>query len=326
MLLTPLMYLRVMNVQQLEYIVALDTYRHFVTAAQKCYVTQATLSAMVRKLEDELDIRLFDRSRQPVAPTREGVAIIAQARLVLNELSKLKEQVHSIKGTMEAELRLGIIPTVAPYLLPLFLTRFIEIHTRVVVHVVEGTTIDLLEKLHKHEVDVAILATPLEGNWRDFPLYFEPFLVYAAPEEKLSKKKYVAPDDLPGHRLWLLEEGHCMRSQVMNLCALKKADPAASRLVYEAGSIETLMRLVEAGKGITVLPELALPHLTKKQAAMLRTFKPPVPGREIALVTRKDYVKENVLQALADCIRLSVKPLLTEVKRKKPLELRHASS
>lgn len=312
-----------MNVQQLEYIVALDTHRHFVTAADKCHVTQATLSAMVRKLEDEWQIRLFDRSRQPLTPTREGVLVIAQARLVLNEIQRLKEKVQAIKGTLEAELKLGIIPTVAPYLLPLFLTRFIDMHTGVVVHVIEGTTDDLLDKLRKHEVDAAILATPLEGSWREIPLYFEPFLVYAAPEEKLSKKKYVAPDDLPGHRLWLLEEGHCMRSQVMNLCALKKADPAGSRLVYEAGSIETLIRLVEAGKGVTVLPELARPQLSKKQTTLLRTFRPPVPGRDIALITREEGVRENVLHALAECIRLAVKPYLSEAKRRRTLDIHH---
>lgn len=310
-----------MNLQQLEYIVAVDTHRHFVTAAEHCFVTQATLSMMIKKLEEELDVRIFDRSRQPVVPTEVGAQIILQARVILNETARLKEVINASKGKLAGDLKLGVIPTIAPYLVPLFLNGFLIKYPEINVHLHEGTTEDLIERLRRQQLDAAVLATPLHTELNERPMYFEPFFIYAAAEEKLAKKKYVSADELNDHVLWLMEEGHCLRSQVMNICSARRNESTSGRLVYQAGSIETLIRLVDAGRGATILPELATAGLTKKQNALLREFKPPVPGREVSLVTRPDVVKQSMLDALVNEIQKAVVPHLTQVRRKNIVEI-----
>jgi LysR family hydrogen peroxide-inducible transcriptional activator len=310
-----------MNLQQLEYIVAVDTHRHFVTAADHCFVTQATLSVMIKKLEEELGVRIFDRSRQPVVPTEVGIQIIAQARIILNETSRIKEVVNRSKRQLCGELKLGIIPTIAPYLVPLFLHDFLKKYPEVTIHLLEGNTEDLLRRLRNQQLDAAILATPLHTELQERLLYYEPFLIYAAPEEKLSRKKYVSADELSDHVLWLMEDGHCMRSQVMNICSARRTETAGSRLLYAAGSIETLIRLVDAGKGATILPELVKGGLSKKQRSFLREFKPAVPVREVSLVTRTDVVKQSIVEVLQQEITQSVIPHLTQIRKKNVMEI-----
>ncbi len=302
-----------MNLQQLEYIVAVDTYRHFIRASEKCFVTQATLSMMIRKLEDELEVRIFDRSKQPVIPTPLGEKIIEQARVVLNEAEKIKNialQDESPSG----DLRVGIIPTVAPYLLPLFLQRFLKNYPLVRLQVSELTTEEILSRLEKNELDAGILAIPLhKSKFNEETLFYEEFAVYASNDEILLKKKFILAEDIDVNRLWLLEEGHCLRSQVVNLCELKQKEKNRHQLDFSAGSIETLKRIVEADQGITILPQLAIKDMTAKQKKRIRFFKSPVPVREIGLVTYRYHSREKLIRVLIDSILQS---LPEEVKKR----------
>lgn len=292
-----------MNFQQLEYIVAVDTHRHFVKAAESCFVTQATLSMMVKKLEDELGVKIFDRSKVPVIPTDIGKSIIEQARIVLKESKKLEELVHYAKGMLTGDLRLGIIPTLAPYLLPMFLPKFLELYPQVKLHISEMNTEAIIEHLENQQLDAAILATPLKrSSINEQPLFYEQFVVYASPGSKLMKKKYVLPSDIDVNRLWLLEEGHCLRNQALNLCELKKRELEGFQLDYEAGSIETLKKLVSINEGITIIPELALQDMPENELDRIRFFKPPTPAREISIVTYRHFVKERLLTILRQTI------------------------
>lgn len=219
-----------MNLQQLEYIVAVDITRHFVSAAERCFVTQATLSMMIKKLEEELGVVIFDRSKQPVVPTETGQRLIEQAQTILHEINRMKEIVQEEKDEVRGTLKLGIIPTLAPYLLPLFLRAFMKKYPLVNLQIFEMITDTAIQKLKQNELDIAIMATPVNNPaLREEPLFYEQFVVYASSDEKLMKK-YLLADDIDVNRLWLLEEGHCLRSQVINLCELKngKKKPTGS--------------------------------------------------------------------------------------------------
>lgn len=292
-----------MNLQQLEYIVAVDTHRHFVKAADSCFVTQATLSMMIKKLEEELGVKIFDRSKVPVIPTDVGKAIIDQARIVLKEAKQLEQVVQQQKGQLSGDLRIAIIPTLAPFLLPLFLPRFLAQYPQVKLHISEMNTELIIKQLESQQLDAAILATPLKRpTLNEQPLFYEQFVVYASPGSKLMKKKYVLASDIDVNKLWLLEEGHCLRNQALNLCELKKQEHEGFQLDYEAGSIETLKKLVAINEGSTIIPELALQDMPEAELDCIRFFKPPAPVREISLVTYRHFVKERLLDILRQTI------------------------
>jgi LysR family transcriptional regulator, hydrogen peroxide-inducible genes activator len=306
-----------MNIQHLKYVLAVDTHRHFAKAAGRCFVTQPTLSMMIRSLEDELDVKIFDRSRQPVVPTEAGTAVIAQAKIIVQEAERMNEIIQELKGEIKGELRLGIIPTVAPYLLPLCLNSFLQKYPRLKIKITELTTQQIIEKLKNHHLDVGILATPLNNEaLREQPLYYEQFVVYASRNEKLMKKKFLIPGDIDANHLWLLEEGHCLRTQILNLCELRKKGLETSNLEYEAGSIETLKKMVDANNGITILPELALKELNAKDKKFVRHFKPQVPVREISIVTYRHFVKQRMVDILKEEICNSVPQEMLTAKRK----------
>lgn len=298
-----------MNLQQLEYIVAVDLHRHFGKAAEACHVTQPTLSMMVRKLEEELDLRIFDRSRQPVLPTEIGALVIDQARRVLREAEMIGEIVGRRKAIPEGTLQLGIIPTLAPYLVPLFIRSFLHDYPRVQLKIAEYTTDVLLEHLKKGRLDAGILVTPLHmPNFRETPLFYESFLVYSSHP---TDREVIHPGEIDPDELWLMEEGHCFRSQILNLCELRpRAEP---NLEYAAGSIETLIRLVDGQHGITVLPELATLGLSPERKERLIPFAEPVPVREVSLVTDRDHVKKHLIDLLQQEVLAN---LPEEVKRK----------
>ncbi len=290
-----------MNIQQLEYIISVDTCRHFVKASEKCFVTQATLSMMIKKLEEELDVKIFDRSRQPVVPTEIGNKIIAQAKIILQESNRLKEIVQEEQGELKGELRIGIIPTLAPYLLPLFMNSFMKKYPQVRLRISELTTVDIINKLEQHDLDAGLLSTPLnQASLTEQPLFYEEFVVYATRKEKILKKKFLLAKDIDVNRLCLLEEGHCLRSQVFNFCELKNNDKELNHLDFATGSIETLKKIVEANEGITILPFLALKDMTTKQKNNVRHFKSPAPVREIGLVTYRYFVKEKLIISLKE--------------------------
>lgn len=307
-----------MNIQQLTYVLAVDTHRHFANAAEKCFVTQPTLSMMIQKLEEELDVKIFDRSKQPVVPTEAGELVIRQAKIILQEANRLKLIVGELKGQMKGELKLGIIPTVAPYLLPLFLNSFLKKYPLLKIKITELTTQQIIDKLKNHDLDAGILATPLNNDsLNEQLLYYEQFVVYASKNETLMKKKFLLPGDIDTDHLWLLEEGHCLRSQVLNLCELRKKELATSNLEYEAGSIETLKKMVDFNNGITILPELALKELNKEDSKNVRHFKPPVPVREISIVTYRHFVKQRMIDVLKEEICKAVPVEMLSPKRKK---------
>ena len=305
-----------MNFQQLEYIVALDTYKHFGKAAEKCFVTQATLSMMIKKFETELDIILFDRSHQPIVPTEAGIAIIEQARAILKETAQIKLLSKEIKTGLQGELRIGIIPTLAPYLLPLFLPQFLAAHGSIKLKIIEQTTEQLLKLLSTDSLDVGIMATPLHSkNFREKHLFYEEFKVFVAGNDKSLRKKYILPEDIDVNKLWLLEEGHCLRSQTLNLCELQQQQARIHNLDYETGSIESLLKITEMNNGITIVPELATLTFDEIAKQKLRHFKPPVPVREISLVTYRHFVKKGLLDILEAAIVKAAKAHLSTGKK-----------
>ena len=290
-----------MTITQLEYIIALDTHRNFVNAADSCFVTQPTLSMQIQKLEDELGVKVFDRSKQPVVPTHIGEDIIAQARNVLKEHSKIIELIQDEKGIIKGNLRLGIIPTVAPYLIPRFLVKFLNKYPEVNLVVNELTTEQIIYQLKNDLLDCGIMASPIKDkNLNEEVLYYEEFVAYVAPSNKLSKKTTLKGTDLDLEDIWILNEGHCMRNQVINICGERKKDTNKARFEYQTGSVETLKRLVEQDDGVTILPELSVLDMGDDQMELVRYFKSPEPVREISMITHRHFVKKKLIKTLSD--------------------------
>lgn len=305
-----------MTLVQLEYIVAVDTYRSFVGAAEKCFVTQPTLSMQVQKLEEMLNIKIFDRSKQPVVPTEIGAQIVEQARIVLQESQKIREIISNQQQGITGELKVGIIPTVAPYLLPKVIAAMMEKYPDLKLLIWEYTTEDIIHHLKTGLLDCGIMATPLGDNAiEELPLYYENFVTYISKNSKLYKKKTIDADDLEDENIWLLNEGHCMRSQVLNICRSTKHNRLQG-LTYNTGSVETLIRMVDMNSGATLLPELALEELSSKQLSKVRHFKSPEPVREISLATHKNFIKKRMLNALKEEI-MAVIPKVMKQKKKK---------
>ncbi len=307
-----------MTLQQLEYIVAVAETRHFGKAAEKCFVTQPTLSMMIQKLEEEWEIKIFDRRKQPILPTLDGEKIIGMARKVLNESRKMRDYLYAQKNEFSGDLNLAIIPTLAPYLLPRFLHEFALACPELKIRVTEMTTAQLLAALDNAEIDIGIAASPVEHeNCKEIPLFNEEFSAYVAHEEKLPEKKYLMPKDIRLHKLWLLEEGHCFRNQVLQVCHLKSH--TADQIQYEAGSIETLINLVDHQKGVTLIPKLAELQLNANQLKKIRRFAEPRPSREISLITSSDYIRNKLLERLKQHIIASLPEVILEEKKPKQL-------
>jgi LysR family hydrogen peroxide-inducible transcriptional activator len=306
-----------MTLVQLEYAVAVDTYRSFVLAAEKCFVTQPTLSMQIQKLEELLGVKLFDRSRQPVIPTEIGVEVIEQARKLLNESYKIKEVINERKGEVAGELRIGVIPTIAPYLLPRVIGGFMEKYPKVKLSISEFNTEHIIQQLKIGLLDCGILATPLgEPNLIERPVFYENFVSYVSKNSPLFKKKAITTADLDIDELWLLNEGHCLRNQVLNICKHKKSND--HQLDYNTGSIETLIKMVDLNSGITILPELSMQDFSVKQLDKVRYFKSPEPSREVSIVTNKNFIKRKIIDALEEEILNSI-PKRIKTKKKKEI-------
>jgi LysR family transcriptional regulator, hydrogen peroxide-inducible genes activator len=304
-----------MTFQQLEYIIALDTYRHFGKAAIHCNIAQPSLSVQIQKLEDELKTTIFSRIKKPITPTETGVIIIEQARKIVSECAVMSQMVQQQKNTIEGNLKIGIIPTLAPYLLPLFLLEFVKKYPTVSLNVSELTTDKIIRRLKNGMIDIGILATPLsQKELEETFLFNEEFVAYVSKKETIFKKKYLLPADIDVNKMWLLEEGHCLRSQAINLCELQKMSSVQKHLDFETGSIETLKKFVEKNEGITLLPELATLDMNAAKKGMLRYFKSPAPVREISIVTIKGFAKPRLKEILKNCI---IDNLPMEVKQKK---------
>ena len=289
----------------MEYIVAVYRTRHFVKAAEACGVTQPTLSAMIQKLEAELDVKLFERSSQQVMPTAIGKVVVEQAWKVLNRARKLKDIVAEEKKSLTGTFRLGILPTIAPYLLPRFFPRLMRENSSLEIRVVEMKTAYIRRAIDRGEIDAAVMVDT--GDLDDYALttlFYEQFLAYVSPSDQLSAKKSIKTSDLSNELLWLLDEGHCFRDQLVKYCQLKAAKTSQS--AYSLGSIETFMRIVENGQGVTFIPELATMQLTPTQKELVRPFAIPIPTREVVMATSKAFVRQSLLNMIVGQIRNSV--------------------
>ena len=294
-----------MNIQQLEYILAVDQFRHFAKAAEHCHVTQPTLSMMIQKLEDELGVKLFDRTAQPVKPTPAGTKVIEQARVVLYQTSLIKDIVKEEAQSLSGTFRLAVLPTIAPYLLPRFFAQLTERYPDLDIRILEMKTTPSLAALQRGEIDAAIIANqPKEPQLQAQTLFYEQFFGYVAKGDPLFKKALIRTADISDEHLWLLDEGHCFRDQLLRFCQMEKVK--VRQAAYRLGSMETFMRMVESGNGVTFIPQLATLQLSQEHLELVRPFAIPKPTREIMWVTRTDFVRHTIAQILIDNIRQAV--------------------
>ncbi|MCM2281228.1 MAG: LysR substrate-binding domain-containing protein [Bdellovibrionaceae bacterium] len=307
-----------MTLTQLSYILAVDQHRHFGLAAESCFVTQPTLSMQIQKLEEELGTTIFDRGKQPVEPTDLGRLILAQARIVVGEAKKLEQLVSSHRDQVEGTLRLGVIPTLAPSILPLFIGQLAEKYPQLDITVEELQTHQIVERLKADSLDLGILVTPLASPpIIEHPLFHEPFLLYCAPGHPLLKTKKVSEKDLSTKEVWLLNEGHCFRDQVLSLCSDPKRgrNHEGHKLKFESGNLETLKKMVDQGTGYTLLPLLAAEDIQDEgKRKRLREFASPVPTREVSLVHHRLYTRQAIVQAVMTEIRLRLPAQVTRLK------------
>ncbi len=316
-----------MTITQLEYVVAVATYKSFVAAADKTFVTQPTLSMQIQKLEDELDIILFDRSKHPIAVTDVGEAIVEQAKKILAEHARVSEMIDQLHNSLNGTFRLAVIPTLAPYVLPDLLESYAKQYPDVKIIVTEMETDKIVKALHNGEIEVGLLSTPLEEkNIVETPLFEEPFVGYFSKNEKALKKRMISPSDIELDRVWLLSEGNCMRNQVINLCNDQVEKIQASRNYrYNSGHVATLCRMVDKNNGLTVLPELATLDFNEEQAERIRYFKDEEPVREISLVTSKHFVRKAFLQSLeTEILKLVPEKMHKQKKNRKVLRIQSA--
>ena len=295
-----------MTLQQLEYILAVDRYRHFGKAADACNVTQPTLSAMIGKLEEELNAKLFDRNRQPICPTPVGEQVIRQAREILKQTDGIKDIVAEEKQSLGGIFRVGILPTIAPYLLPRFFPQLMKKYPALDIRVREMKTHEIKEALLQGDIDAGILAT-IEGleEYMQTTLFYEKYQGYVSREDVLFSKEILRTSDVASSKdLWLLDEGHCFRDQMVRFCQMKSSQ--SSQLAYNLGSMETFMRMVESGIGITFIPELAVMQLTDTQKELVRPFAIPVPTRQLILITNKHFIRQSLLEVFVKEIQDSV--------------------
>lgn len=308
-----------MNIQQLEYIIAVDNHRHFARAAEASFVTQPTLSMMIQKLEEELEVKIFDRSQLPVQPTEIGTQIINQARVIISQVKQIKEIIQEEKGVVQGGFKLGVIPTIAPYLLPKLMKVHADNGYDIVLTIEETTTDQIVEKLLNGSLDGAILATPLKNDkLKEHPIYYEKFYAYVSPKETaLYAKPKLDEEDLNINRLWLLEEVHCFRSQILKLCSNRKRKSSHSMFSYEAGSINTLVNIVDDNSGLTIIPEMAISELSERQKNNIRPLKDMTAVREVSLVTRKEFLRERIVDIIISEVKKSVPKELLNPELKK---------
>ena len=289
---------------QLEYIVAIDEYRHFATAAEKCFVTQPTLSMQIKKLEDELGVIIFDRSRQPVVPTDLGAKLIEQARMTLSATQRIKEIIQEEQQEVEGTLKIGIIPTLAPYLLPGFIGPYIRKYPAVKVEVEELVSEEIIRRLKRDILDVGLFVTPYhDEKIVERPVFYEEMLVYAHPDSELLKKKEVGHEDIVTSDIWMLGNGHCFRNQVVNLCEMSASQHKNLPFEFESNSLETLMRIVDVEGGFTLIPELALQYMSPEKKKQVRSIANTKPLREVSVIYSRHFTKQRLITLLCDEIK-----------------------
>ena len=290
-----------MTITQLYYVLAVAEYQNFTLAAEKCFVTQPTLSMQIQKLEDELDVKIFDRNKKPIQLTEVGKKIVIQAQNIVNESDRIKDIVDQQKGFIGGDFRIGIIPTVMPTLFPMFITNFIKKYPKVNLIVEEYNTEEIINRLQKGLLDAAIAATPLDIlDLKEIPLYYEPFVGYF-PQEFRKDRSELTPDDLDINDILLLQDGHCFKNGILNICKASKLDPN-KKFELTSGSFETLIRLANEGMGVTLLPYLHTLDMPEQYKKNIIPFKDPKPSREISLIYPKSELKVQIIEALRTTI------------------------
>jgi len=306
------------TITQLEYILAVQKTKHFGKAAELCGVSQPSLSAQIQKVEDELEITIFDRSKKPILTTDMGQKVIEIAKGVIHEHGKLRN-IRAHAGEVSGRFHLGVIPTLTPYVVPLFIRAFSEQHPEVDLQISEMQTEDIIKNLEDDALDGGLLVTPLkEPSLIERPIFQEPFWAFLAEEHPLIKKKNLSDKDLSGDDLWILDEGHCFRDQVLHICRLQNKRLKHGNVTFSSGSLETLIELVRRGSGYTLLPELAISNLsTKEKDRQLKSFTGPKPTREVSLVHSRSFYKDAILSALAESIGNSLPDHIHSYRRSK---------
>ncbi len=294
-----------MNFQQLEYIVALEKHKNFVAAAAACFVSQPTLSMMVKKLEEELEIVIVRRGIHPLEFTEEGMLLLNQAKRILAEQHLMREISKELTKGVEGQIRISVIPSLATTVIPSFIQNIENKEHALKVSIVELPTERALLALQQGEIDMAILATDSDAQvFASYPVYEEEFVAYVSPLEKMPKRKFIQSKHITSENLWFLSEEHCFREQALEVCSFKKKKK--SKVTYDAGSLQTLIRLVDENGGITLLPAASIQFLSTKQRANVREFAPPVPMRLVQLTTLQDYPRKKVVEFLLEALKPSL--------------------
>ncbi|WP_277110769.1 hydrogen peroxide-inducible genes activator [Chryseobacterium taklimakanense] len=296
-----------MNIQQLEYLIAVDKFKHFGKAAHACFITQPTLSAMIQKFEEELDVKVFDRTTHPIRTTDVGVQIIEQAKKVIDSVNELRNKADLLNNVLGGKINLGIIPTVSTYILPAEIFDFLKKNPKIEMNVKEITTENVIKGLKSGELDAGIIATPYDAAnefYQEF-LFNEELMIYTS-DPKYKKETYVIPEELDVDKVWLLEEGNCLRTQFENICKLKENSMKPKNLEFVSSNINTLIQMVDKVGGISIIPELAQSQLSKEQNDKIVRFRKPFPFREISIIYYKPTYKQKIIDELSESIRKSV--------------------
>ncbi len=306
-----------MNIQQLEYLIAVDKYKHFGKAAQSCFITQPTLSAMIQKLEDELEVQIFDRTTHPIRTTDIGQEILKGAVEVIDAVNHLKNKASLLNNTLAGTLNIGIIPTVSTYILPTQIFEFLAQNQKIFLNVKEMTTDAVIASLKSGELDAGIIATPYSAAdefYHDF-LFNEELMLYSSEQNQVHKDaSYIVPEDLEPNNAWLLEEGNCLRKQFENICNLKENNLKPRNLDFKASNINTLIEMVDKIGVFTIIPELALNQFSEEQRTKVVRFRKPFPYREISLIYYKPTYKQKIIDELGKSIKASLNSTLNYYK------------
>ncbi|MFV8335699.1 hydrogen peroxide-inducible genes activator [Flavobacterium sp. RSP29] len=304
-----------MNIQQLEYIIAVDRLKNFTKAAEYCNVTQATLSTMVKKLESELGIIIFDRKKNPTETTEIGLETVENAKKVVIHSQLLKDNAKKTNGKIEGKIRVGIIPTIANSLLPKIIKPILENFPNLKLEISEQTTNSITKQLKEGQLDMGIVATPLnDTEIEDIVLFYETLMVYGDID---PVQNYILPDEIRNHKIWLLEEGHCLREQFIKLCSLKKKEKMVENLKLEASSFDTLLNMIDEFGGLTLIPELYYNTLSSERKKHVSFFNAPIPVREMSIIYHRPYAKIRTIEALANIIHSTINKDLISNKYKK---------
>ncbi|SEF59507.1 LysR family transcriptional regulator, hydrogen peroxide-inducible genes activator [Flavobacterium urumqiense] len=311
-----------MNIQQLEYIIAVDRLKNFTKAAAYCNVTQATLSTMVKKLEAELEIIIFDRKKNPTETTEIGMETVENAKKVVLHSQLLKDNAKKINGKIEGKIRIGIIPTIANSLLPKIIKPILENYPDLKLEISESTTNSITKQLKEGQLDMGIVATPLhDPEIEDIVLFYETLMVYGDID---PVQNYILPDEIRNHKIWLLEEGHCLREQFIKLCSLKKKEKMVENLKLEASSFDTLLNMIDEFGGLTLIPELYYNTLSSERKKQVSFFNAPIPVREMSIIYHRPYAKIRTIEALANIIHSTInKDLISNKYKKSELAITH---